>query len=225
MTRIVRWLNLPQVIAAFLAFGLITDLILVGRECGLSKSDWAAWVQAVGSIIAIAIAIWVPYKQKQDAAAADVKDRHEEARRVCLAIRDELTMLQRLFTDGPNVSALLAIPPGEIFNRVLPSVDPIERFPIYGAVIGRLTMIDDDQLRQDIISAYEWATGLIHAGMQNNRMLAELSEAAAKRDVRQYDLRLTQLKESAAGMKHICKQTIERVTALLPALDRAAGRA
>ncbi|MFM0058526.1 hypothetical protein PQR64_23170 [Paraburkholderia phytofirmans] len=31
----------------------------------LSKSDWAAWVQAIGSVVAISIAIWIPANDRR----------------------------------------------------------------------------------------------------------------------------------------------------------------
>lgn len=202
-------------------------LVFVGvRASGYRPGfeDWAAWVQAIGSIIGIFIAIWVPYKQRQQGLAADEANRREDARRICMAIHDELTMLQKLFTEGPNVAALLRLQPGEIFNLTVPEVVPGERFSIYRAVVGRLTLIDDDQLRQDIIWAYETAIGLIHSGLQNNRMLFALSEMDEEARPERYQFQLEQLRVSAAGMQTICKQTVERVNALLPALGQAIGR-
>jgi hypothetical protein len=85
-------------------------------------------------------------------------------------------------------------------------------------------MIEDDQLRQDIVWTYETAIGQIHAGLQNNRLLFELRELDPEHEADRYGFQLEQLKTSAAGMQLLCKQTIERVNALLPALDRVTGR-
>lgn len=43
----------------------IAAVIGIGVAFGLGKSDWAAWVQAVGAIIAVGVAIWVPARQRQ----------------------------------------------------------------------------------------------------------------------------------------------------------------
>jgi hypothetical protein len=187
--------------------------------------DWPAWVQAVGSIAAILVTAWIPFLQKQDAIAAEKEKGREDARRICLAVRDELSMLQGMFIKAPNVVALLALQPGEIFDVLVPVVVPGERFSIYRAVVGRLTLIDDDQLRQEIIWAYEFAIGMIHAGLQNNRLITEARELDRTTEAERFQFQLEQLKISAVGMQFICKQTIERVNALLPALDRATGRA
>lgn len=53
MATIIKWLNNPYVIGTLLMIGTVTDLILVGRAYGFEKADWASWVQAVGSILAI----------------------------------------------------------------------------------------------------------------------------------------------------------------------------
>lgn len=188
------------------------------------RFDWPAWVQAVGSIAAILVAAWIPFLQKQDAITAEKERNREDARRICLAVRDELSMLQGLFTKAPNVVALLGLRPGDVFDVLVPVVVPGERFSIYRSVVGRLTLIDDDQLRQEIIWAYEFAIGMIHAGLQNNRLLLEVRELDRANQEERYQFQIEQLKISAASMQFICKQTIERVNALLPDLDRATAR-
>jgi hypothetical protein len=133
-------------------------------------------------------------------------------------------MLQGMFTKAPNVVAILGLQTGDIFDRAVPTVVPSERFPIYRSVIGRLTLIDNDQLRQDIIWAYEYAMGMMHAGLQNNRMLFDLRDLDRATHEDQYQFQLEQLRISAAGMQIICRQTIQHVNDLLPALDLAAAR-
>ena len=44
------------------------DLVLVGRGAGLNASEWASWVQAIGSIAALAVAIYVMSRQNKHAA-------------------------------------------------------------------------------------------------------------------------------------------------------------
>jgi hypothetical protein len=54
MTTFLRWVNNPVVVVLLLTAGALTDLVLLGRAYDLGKSDWASWIQAVGSIAAIA---------------------------------------------------------------------------------------------------------------------------------------------------------------------------
>jgi hypothetical protein len=214
----------PLIVACAITAIMVNVLYIWGNKTNLGAGEWAGWVQAVGSISAILISLGLTNYQMKQQQKAEIDREREEARRICLAIRDELTMLQKLFTEGENIAALLRVQPGEIFNIAVPTVVPGERFSIYRSVVGRLTLIDDDELRQDIIWAYETAIGLIHAGLQNNRLLFALDELNESEQPERYKFHLDQLRTSAAGMQIICKQTIERVNALLPELNRAAGR-
>ena len=56
----------PRTQFGIAAIFLILDLILLGIHFELSKSDWAGWVQAVGSMGAIGCALWVFRADKQD---------------------------------------------------------------------------------------------------------------------------------------------------------------
>jgi hypothetical protein len=189
---------------------------------GLSPADWATWVQAFGATVGIFIAIWVPYKQRSDALRMDVARRNDESRRVRMAIKDELAALQRAFS-GPNVVNLLATGPGEIFNRHIHI--PAQRFPIYMAFLDRLTLIEDDALRTEIIGAYELAGVLIACGQENNRMLLEFDET--QRDM-QYNpdafkisrqsFQIGELQKMCTQMRAFCVKAIAAVNAVVPKL-------
>ncbi|WP_155648659.1 hypothetical protein [Burkholderia pseudomultivorans] len=59
---------------AVIAIGILgyTGCVLIDWK-NLTSSEWAAWVQAVGSVVAILIAIWLPARARRDDArdAAD----------------------------------------------------------------------------------------------------------------------------------------------------------
>ncbi len=52
--------------------------------------NWAAWVQAVGSIVAIGIAIWVPYSQARSHEQEDRQNRGQEVGSLKAALRAEI---------------------------------------------------------------------------------------------------------------------------------------
>ncbi|CAH0187795.1 hypothetical protein SRABI118_01414 [Massilia sp. Bi118] len=214
----------PLIVASASTGIMIIVLVTWGNKVHLNSSEWAGWVQAVGSISAILITLGLTNYQIKQQQKGESERAQEETRRICLAVRDELRILQKIIATSSNVAALLRLQPGEIFNIAVPTVVPNERFSIYRAVLGRLTMIEDDQLRQDIIWTYETAIGQIHAGLQNNRLLFELRELDPGRQADLYEFQLDQLRASATNMQQLCKQTIQRVSALLPDLDRATGR-
>ncbi len=67
--------------AAFLT-ALAVFLIRAARG---SPVEWAAWAQAIGMILAVLVAIYVPFKMRLTEMEADAK-RRDEDRRVCLAM-------------------------------------------------------------------------------------------------------------------------------------------
>lgn len=50
MTTVFKWLDNRYLIGWSLAFWATVDLVLVGIECDLSKSDWGTWVGSVGTV-------------------------------------------------------------------------------------------------------------------------------------------------------------------------------
>lgn len=59
-TRVVRY--------PLLCLSACAALFVTGLTHGLGKSDWAAWVQAVGSILAIIVAFWIAQAQQRKTA-------------------------------------------------------------------------------------------------------------------------------------------------------------
>ena len=80
MARFFRWLISTPVIAASLAIFLLLGLVLLGRSYNLSKSDWSGWVQAIGSILAIAGAILIARNQHDKAQALAMAKATADAR-------------------------------------------------------------------------------------------------------------------------------------------------
>jgi hypothetical protein len=63
MTRFLKWLNNPYVLGVLVVIGAATDLILIGREVDLSKSDWGTWVGSVGTVATLVGTIWLATAQ------------------------------------------------------------------------------------------------------------------------------------------------------------------
>jgi len=80
-----------------LALCAVAVCITTGLDQGLTKSDWASWVQAVGSIVAIIVAFAVANRQQREAAnklKADARQRisivralHADLRTFCVRIK------------------------------------------------------------------------------------------------------------------------------------------
>lgn len=78
MTIIFKWMNSPFVIGALLIFFSGLDLVLLGREFDLSKSDWASWVQAVGAVGAILITFSLARSQHRHERKLDEERQRDE---------------------------------------------------------------------------------------------------------------------------------------------------
>jgi hypothetical protein len=82
MTTITKWLNNPYVLGFLLVAGAIADLVLWGFAADLNKSEWASWVQGIGTIGAIAAAFLVAnFQLKQAKRLEEARAVAEERRR------------------------------------------------------------------------------------------------------------------------------------------------
>ncbi|QJE03071.1 hypothetical protein HH212_26305 [Massilia forsythiae] len=205
----------------FLAYGLGATLYFKG----VASSDTAGWIQAAGATLGIIIAIWVPYKQQIDSTKSLENERKDSTRRLCLAFRDELSMLKERF-DNPNVQLLLKTHSLQYFDRELPI--PKHRFPIFHSMVGRLTGIDDERIRRLIVHAYDAANALIDAAALNNRYLNEFKEMERLRSIKYSNYTESEMDHKRNLLIDICKQmrfrcelTINKVNEVLPLLDAA----
>jgi len=212
-------IGLITLIAVFLIVGL--GAALKSKELG--SPDVAGWVQAVGATLGIFIAVWVPYRQRQDAIASAESDRREAAFRVCLALLDELTLTTRAFS-GRNVVELLRDAPGEIFNLEIPI--PRERFPVYSTMIGRLTEVDNGVTRRAVIEAYGSLSGLINVAEMNNRLAREFNDLARQAHINKNETMMEEVEfkrmvlvNLREQMRNLCETAIRQTNAAVDLLD------
>lgn len=206
-TRVVRY--------PLLALAVLAAIIATGSRFDLSKSDWSGWAQAIGATVGIAVAIYIPAKQRSEAARLEECRRIDGARRVCMAFKDELEANREVLA-AANTKELLDIPEGGVFDRRVPLVH--NRFPIYFAHIGRITEIDNEQVRHAIIDAYDTMTAYQEAATLNNQVLSDYYDAYLKAEEnatefnanRVYSIE-NQLRNSCAQMKHVAQASIEKV--------------
>lgn len=83
--RLVVWIGIVSLIVLF------AGLAYIGAKKSLNSGEWAAWVQAVGSVLAILVAVWVSNAQANEARQlhADLRrDEDTQRRSVVLAIAE-----------------------------------------------------------------------------------------------------------------------------------------
>ena len=162
-------------------FGLsaCAALVVTGLGQGLGKSDWAAWVQAVGSIFALGVAIAVSaYQNSEQKKHVDQANAHQEQRDakananalkgLLLGIRAEL--MTSLEAVEANIGVdLEASRPGEAFRYSFLVSE--NSFPVYLAMLPSFHLIPDHSLRVRIVRTYGVAKSLILTFQTNNNLL------------------------------------------------------
>lgn len=123
------------------------------------QSDSApAWVQAVGALFALGIAIWVPARQHQ-LELSHARDREaEDLRRTLTSIRDELEVRYEQYR---------ALIQPEIYEAKEKEflacywLLPGNSFPVYHSVLAKLSAIESASLRKTIVRCYALMEGLL----------------------------------------------------------------
>ncbi|MEM5459645.1 hypothetical protein VSR69_33035 [Paraburkholderia phytofirmans] len=143
-----------------------------------SSSDWATWVQAIGSIGAVGIAIWVSHKQYRDSQllegqrrGAEIAREETEIRAFIQATHDELRAIWSDYNEhvGP---ALRKTRDDQPFLYLFPASE--DAFTIYnGSASYQIGKVPDVELRRLIVSVYSRFKRLILSLQINNRMVQE----------------------------------------------------
>ncbi len=147
MKQRVLWLSIFSV--------CVLILWLLGWQWGLSKSDWAAWVQAIGSVGAILVAVWVVQYQHQQNIAHQKENERQ-------ALRGQLNVLRFVFLTVFSICESCARKVGK--NHVVWEVEAksleevrhmLLRIPVSdvpdAALIMRIHDVADSLLRLDIV--------------------------------------------------------------------------
>ncbi len=126
---------------AALLFGALLGLV-VGASWGVSRicsdfNEWPGWIQAIGSLIGIATAIYVPWRQRQLERADELRDRHLQAQAVGILVVHDLRVLQGTLERALPQRALehLSVGPPRSLE------DSVGEFWKMGEVGGLLTLL------------------------------------------------------------------------------------
>lgn len=162
----IRTISIIGVVILTLCGWLIYDRI--------DSADWAAWVQAVGSIAAIAFAIILTWYQGEASIDREIIREQEDVKGLLLSIRDELSINIQMAQQMVG-NELEKTVPGEAFYYIFPvQEDP---FNIFNSLTHRLPLIKEEALRLQIIKTYGIAKGAIGTFRKNNDLLAQYEAA------------------------------------------------
>jgi hypothetical protein len=202
--------------------GPLATLLLIGLVAAFkykpidNAADVAAWVQGIGSLLAIAAAVWIYAKQYNDRKADD------EAETVAFvqAVRDEVETVWHEYSEQVGAS-VQAVKDGDVYGFVVPNI--VGSLIIYPNNSARVGKIDDAALRKLIVTAYTSLRGHFSSLEVNNRRIIDLEqleltyrgndrEAVRKRT---YDL----LGNGARSLKASDNELKVKVVAMLAGID------
>lgn len=172
------WLFFALCITAEIHWGLAKMVELHGWA-KMDASAWAAWVQAIGSVLAILAAVGVAWHQAESQRRRDEEREAAEARAIlkCLRADMESHFDQVKFGIAPYIHATEA---GAPVLSVFPvSEDP---FSIYNAMLPRLGLIPNDELRSQIVRSYAAAKSFVLTVRCNNDLVTRCRVARELHD-------------------------------------------
>jgi hypothetical protein len=165
-TFCLRVLHSPlQFTTAFVVVDLI--LIAIGWRSGLDANTWPGWLQGIGSVEAILVAVWVTWHQAETQRRIEAEAVTSELLGILRSIRTEVRLL-RLHVDR-DIGAMLEQSAHDTpFRHIFP-VDE-DQFPIYRAFLPKLGMIDD-RVRNQIVESYGSAQSFVSTFRYHNMLL------------------------------------------------------
>lgn len=110
----------------------------------------AAWVQAVGTIVALGIAIFIPYWQHEKQRKREQEKEETEIQNMLCALRDEITIFRDAFMKAIG-KKVLEKPDGPIYMLFIGEQYP---FHCYARIQYDFAKIKDNLLRKQITATY-----------------------------------------------------------------------
>ncbi|KNY09175.1 hypothetical protein AKG08_20405 [Achromobacter piechaudii] len=146
---------------------------VLAKHWPTDSSEWAGWVQAIGSIGAILTAVWVSHRDNQNAAQRALESEKQEGKRAAAALATELAVHWKHYQEVAG-GAIECHTKGTAFLSYW--FPPEHPFPIYRGYSGRLHLIDSTELQEALIFAYSSFQTLFTAYRSNNKSMDELDE-------------------------------------------------
>ncbi|WP_447578332.1 hypothetical protein [Achromobacter kerstersii] len=181
--------EVPCSVAALILLGVVVLIVLVVKDA--EAAVWAAWAQAIVAGAAISGALHAGRLQARNQAELQEAQRiqemqnrkrenQESIRRVMQALGDELEVRWALLDGIYGQEILRAInhspsPILAVHNRM-----PVEPFPIYKSLGGRIADLPDADVRKDVVDVYARFEGLVLSIDVNSELTKEYMTALAE---------------------------------------------
>ena len=178
--RLLGWAGYTIIAAGVMIAVVVAAVLSVGVREFFASEAAAAWVQAVGSIAAIMVAIWIPFRQHEMARAQDQTRDLSEISAMVESIRQEFETSVVIFHEriGEDLERSEA---GQGFWHLWPAPDRI--FPIYESCAGQIGRIPSVDVRRSLVTAHSYAVGTVVSLRMNNQLIEAVHEAKKDHDI------------------------------------------
>jgi hypothetical protein len=183
-----------------------------------SAADIAAWVQGVGSLLAIGAAVWIYAKQYQDKKADDLA----ETRAFIQSIHTELSALWGGYSRNMRPKLQGDIQERGFIYHVFPASP--DALLVYNSTVARVGKVDDAGLRELIVQSYARFRGMIYSLQLNNALVNDLAQFEILYRADDREKRLEQkigvLRDYATQLKQGDADIEGLLTRLLPMMEK-----
>lgn len=162
-------------LAVFVVFAMT---YVLGDIYDVERSEWPGWLQTIGSVVAILVAVWVPWQQSQAQRKRDEEREEAELSGMLQSICAEAEVALS-YTKEEIGPALMEGQRGTPIRFVFPMAE--DSFPIFNAFIPRLGSISDHAFRIRIVTAFSLAKGFVLTTVRHNQMVEAFELVEAKR--------------------------------------------
>lgn len=167
------WLHSPaKFMLLLLAFNLM--FFVIGWASCLNRETWPSWIQGVGSVEAILVAVWVAWHQSKMQADAAEKNANAELAALLRSFRAEVQFHLENYTRIAG-EAIESSAEGEQLRFTVPGGG--HNFVTFAALTPRLGAIVEVDVRKQILTAYMTLNSFIELLRYNNDLVRRMREA------------------------------------------------
>jgi hypothetical protein len=182
-----------------------------------SAADIAAWVQGVGSLVAIIAAVWIYAKQYQDKK----NDALAETSAFVQSIHTEISTLWKGYSTNLRAH-ITGLADGGFLELVAP-LSP-DAFVIYNKACEQVGKIDNADLRILIVQTYARFRGFIYSLQLNNGLVIDIAQFEIMYNAADREKRLEQkrdvLRDYGLKLKRADADIEKLMTRLLPLMEQ-----
>lgn len=171
--RIETWLHSPGIVMLAL---LVVNVACfgIGRWNCLDRNTWPSWIQGVGSVEAILVAIWVSWHQARSQSEAVERSSADELNALLRSFRDELEFHIDNYTRVAG-EAIESSTEGEQLRFTIPNSGL--RFATFSALTPKLGLVEDSSVRKQMVTAYMTLNGFVDLLQYNNDLVRRMRES------------------------------------------------